>query len=131
MTKSFCIQQDITFKDPILPSRSVQPHTWTICSTSRISYFEPSTKTGDLSSCSMLCMPKCVVPWILSWADSLWSHFSVGSGQSTPSSGHKSSRQSGSSAGPQGRKIGTQEPLETGYCDILGVPVNPITDDIK
>ena len=32
----------------------------------------------------------------------------------------------------KGRKIGTQErPLETGYYDILGVPVDATTDDIK
>ncbi|KAF8885216.1 X-domain of DnaJ-containing-domain-containing protein [Infundibulicybe gibba] len=33
---------------------------------------------------------------------------------------------------PSGRKIGTQDrPLETGYYDILGVPVTATTDDIK
>jgi DnaJ-class molecular chaperone len=32
----------------------------------------------------------------------------------------------------KGRKIGTQDrPLETGYYDILGVPVTATTDDIK
>ena len=40
-----------------------------------------------------------------------------------------------SSSSPQprkGRKIGTQErPLETGYYDILGVPINATTEDIK
>ncbi|KAG8852966.1 hypothetical protein FRB91_005640 [Serendipita sp. 411] len=31
-----------------------------------------------------------------------------------------------------GRKIGTQEnPLETGYYDVLGVPINATADDIK
>src|SRR5712691_4672197 len=32
----------------------------------------------------------------------------------------------------KGRKIGTQErPLETGYYDLLGVPVDATTDNIK
>ena len=64
----------------------------------------------------------------------LSSHSAVGSGQRTPNGGHKSS-QSGSGAGPQqreGHKIRTQErPLETGYYNILGVPVNATTEDIK
>ncbi|KAH7102452.1 DnaJ-domain-containing protein [Auriculariales sp. MPI-PUGE-AT-0066] len=35
-------------------------------------------------------------------------------------------------AARKGRKIGTQErPLETGYYDILGVPVTATTDDVK
>ena len=43
-----------------------------------------------------------------------------------------SSGSTGSSQPRKGRKIGTQErPLETGYYDILGVPVNATTEDIK
>jgi len=134
MTKSFYIQQDITFKDPILPSRPVQPHTWTICSTFRISCFEPLPRPATSLQVRCFACQNVLSHAFYPGQIPLWSHFSVGSGQSTPSSGHKSSRQSGSSAGPQqrkGRKIGTQEPLETGYCDILGVPVNPMTDRIK
>ncbi|KAJ8455241.1 hypothetical protein ONZ45_g19001 [Pleurotus djamor] len=52
------------------------------------------------------------------------------------SSSHRpaSSQDGSSSAQPRkgGRKIGTQErPLETGYYDILGVPVDATTEDVK
>lgn len=45
--------------------------------------------------------------------------------------GHASSS-SQSQPGRKGRKIGTQDkPLETGYYDLLGVPVDATADDIK
>ncbi|KAG6833157.1 hypothetical protein H0H87_010544 [Tephrocybe sp. NHM501043] len=45
---------------------------------------------------------------------------------------HKPSASQGGAQARRGRKIGTQErPLETGYYDILGVPVDASTDDIK
>ena len=48
----------------------------------------------------------------------------------TASSTNGSSGSSG--AGRRSRKIGTQEkPLETGYYDLLGVPIDATTDDIK
>ncbi|KAG1748163.1 DnaJ-domain-containing protein [Suillus lakei] len=48
-------------------------------------------------------------------------HNSIGSGSTPPPSNAR-----------KGRKIGTQEkPLETGYYDLLGVPIDASTDDIK
>ncbi|OCH87992.1 DnaJ-domain-containing protein [Obba rivulosa] len=50
----------------------------------------------------------------------------------TPSDHVSGSSQGPSSGGRKGRKIGTQEkPLETGYYDLLGVPVDASTEDIK
>ena len=51
-------------------------------------------------------------------------------GQDTP---HNPSSSSQGAATPRrGRKMGTQDrPLETGYYDILGVPVTATTEDIK
>jgi len=49
-----------------------------------------------------------------------------------PQPPNASSGSTGSSQPRKGRKIGTQErPLETGYYDILGVPINATTEDIK
>ena len=57
----------------------------------------------------------------------------VGSSQN-----HSATSRTNSGAGPsqdtprKGRKIGTDDkPLETGYYDLLGVPIDATTDDIK
>ena len=76
----------------------------------RISCFEPLPRPA-----TSLHVRKCVVPCVLSWADSFVLTFCR---RIWPTGGHRSFglRQSGSSAGPQQRKepkIGTQEPLET------------------
>lgn len=60
----------------------------------------------------------------------------TGSGRSTAAgsssdaaTGHKPTFSQGAR---KGRKIGTQDrPLETGYYDVLGVPVTATTDEIK
>lgn len=57
-----------------------------------------------------------------------------GFGSKAGPSGNQPSNKSspGLGQGRKGRKIGTQErPLETGYYDILGIPVNATTDEVK
>jgi len=55
-----------------------------------------------------------------------------GVGTSVGSSANGQGQSSSSQNVRRGRKIGTQEkPLETGYYDILGVPVDATTEDIK
>ncbi|KAG2072512.1 DnaJ-domain-containing protein [Suillus decipiens] len=54
-------------------------------------------------------------------SSSMHAHNPIGSGSPPPLSNPR-----------KGRKIGTQEkPLETGYYDLLGVPIDASTDDIK
>ncbi|KIJ08027.1 hypothetical protein PAXINDRAFT_89465, partial [Paxillus involutus ATCC 200175] len=49
-----------------------------------------------------------------------------------PSSQTSNGTNSAPSGSRKGRKIGTQEkPLETGYYDILGVPIDATTEDVK
>ena len=125
---------------PILSSRPVQPHISTICSNQRCNVplefpvRSPLPRPGTLLQVRCFACQNVLSHAFYPGQIPLSSHSAVGSGQRTPNGDPKSS-QSGSGAGSQqrkGRKIGTQErPLETGYYDILGVPVNATTDDIK
>ena len=123
---------------PILPSRPVVPHIITNCSNVRcntpLEFPVPSPPPRQGTLLQIRCFA----------CQNLFSHaFYPGQVPSSsilnntpPRSGlspppNASSGSTGSQP-RKGRKIGTQErPLETGYYDILGVPVNATTEDIK
>ncbi|KIM37419.1 hypothetical protein M413DRAFT_77118 [Hebeloma cylindrosporum] len=130
---------------PILPSRPILPHIATSCSNTRcnvpLEFPVPSPQPRPGTLLQIRCF-QCQN--ITSHAfypgqvpSSSVAHNGVGGGANARLNSSPGNKPSGgsSSAGPQarkGRKIGTQErPLETGYYDILGVPVTATTDDIK
>ena len=129
---------------PILPSRPIQPHIATICSNKRCNVPlefpvpNPPPRPGTLLQTRCFACQNVLTHAFYPGQIPPSSNFVKESGPGTPNGGHKTT-QSSSSTGPggpqsqkKGRKIGTQErPLETGYYDILGVPVNAATDDIK
>src|SRR5882757_509640 len=122
---------------PILPSRPVIPHVTTTCSNPKCNIPLESPVPSPQPRQGTVLQIRCFA------CQTVFSHtFYPGQVPSSSTSNNASSRSGltppnapSGSTGPQprkGRKIGTQErPLETGYYDILGVPVNATTDDIK
>ncbi|KAF8152371.1 X-domain of DnaJ-containing-domain-containing protein [Crassisporium funariophilum] len=124
---------------PILPSRPILPHIATNCSSVRCNVSlefpvpNPQPRPGTLLQIRCFACQNIVshafypgqVP-----SSSLAHATSSRSG--TPGTGHQSSSSTPGAQSRKGRKIGTQErPIETGYYDILGIPVTATTDEIK
>ncbi|KAF9221112.1 DnaJ-domain-containing protein [Gyrodon lividus] len=114
---------------PILSSRQYVPHIRSQCGTcgSSLEFPVPSPTPTQGTLLRVRCF-KC---------QTVYSH-AFYSAQLPPGAASPSTAQTlnGSTSTPaggrKGRKIGTQEkPLETGYYDILGVPVDASTDDVK
>jgi len=99
----------------ILESRPIVPHTHSQCPQCRIQLEYPSQPPSAGTALQVRCFACATV-----FAPPL-------PPRSPPPT------QSGSVATPRrGRRIGTADkPLETGYYDILGVPVDATTDDVK
>ncbi|KAJ3512552.1 hypothetical protein NLJ89_g3454 [Agrocybe chaxingu] len=125
---------------PVLPSRPILPHISTTCSNPRCGISlefpvpAPQPRPGTLLQIRCFACQNILSHAFYPGQIPSSSTVSAGfrSGTSTPNNGHKSSTSSAGAQQRKGRKIGTQErPLETGYYDILGVPVTATTDDIK
>jgi hypothetical protein len=98
----------------ILESRPIVPHTHTQCPQCRIQLEYPS----QLPSAGTAPQVRC---------------FACTTVFAPPPPARSPPPQSGSAGTPRrGRRIGTADkPLETGYYDTLGIPVDATTDDIK
>ena len=132
-----CTSMTSTF--PILLSRPVIPHITTNCSNNRcntpLEFPVPSPHPRQGTLLQIRCFAcqnvfsHAFYPGQIPSSSILNNNTPPRSGLSPPP--NTSSGSTGSQP-RKGRKIGTQErPLETGYYDILNVPVTATTDDIK
>ncbi|KAI0315419.1 DnaJ-domain-containing protein [Amylostereum chailletii] len=113
---------------PTIQSRPVQPRVQTTCSTCKqpIEFDVPSPTPRPATVLNIRCH-NCTSGFTHTFYPT---QVQGGLGSSSVENSRPSSSQQQSAR--KGRKIGTQErPLETGYYDILGVPVDATTDDIK
>ena len=119
---------------PVLPSRPILPHIGTTCSNPRcttpLEFPVPSPYPRPGTLLQIRCF-QCQTIVSHAFYPTQVPSSSVASSRSTPGLGGTGEQQQQQQQ-RKGRKIGTQErPLETGYYDILGVPVTASTDDIK
>jgi hypothetical protein len=114
----------VTAMSPILSSRPVIPHIRTSCSNCNTPLEFPVPNPTPPPS--TLLQVKCFECQIV------FNH-AFYPGQLPPAfAAAGPSKYSASRPARKGRKIGTDErPLETGYYDLLGVPVDATTEDIK
>ncbi|KIK69487.1 hypothetical protein GYMLUDRAFT_35551 [Collybiopsis luxurians FD-317 M1] len=127
----------------IIPSRPVIPHIITTCSScqSALEFPIPNPIPRQGTLLQVGCWKCSKVNEHAFYPTQIPGHYpkhlldlNSNSGANNSSSANSNSQSSSSSTtgARRGRRIGTQEkPLETGYYDLLGVPVTASTEDIK
>jgi hypothetical protein len=114
---------------PVIDSRPVHPHIQTSCSSCHFQLEFPVPSPVPKPS-TLLTVRCCSCRKTFSHAfypNQLPPSMAINAGSSSKSHG-----QVPTPPPRKGRKIGTQErPLETGYYDLLGIPVDASKDDIK
>ncbi|KAH9966296.1 DnaJ-domain-containing protein [Russula compacta] len=114
---------------PVIDSRPVYPHIQTTCSSCHFQLEFPLPSPTPKPS-TLLTVRCCSCTKTFSHAfypNQLPAGMLSDAGPSSKAQG-----QAPTPPARRGRKIGTQErPLETGYYDLLGVPINATTGDIK
>jgi hypothetical protein len=114
---------------PVIDSRPVHPHIQTSCSSChfQLEFPVPSPVPKPSTLFTVRCC-NCKKTFSHTfYPNQLPPSMAVNAGSSSKSHG-----QVPTPPPRKGRKIGTQErPLETGYYDLLGIPVDASTDDIK
>ncbi|KAK0200399.1 X-domain of DnaJ-containing-domain-containing protein [Desarmillaria ectypa] len=116
---------------PVLPSRPVLPHIQTSCQkcSAHLEFPIPAPQPRPGTLLQIRCFSCQTILSHAFYPTQVPSHATLNTSSSTNNSRPSSSQPS---SARKGRKIGTQErPLETGYYDILSVPVTATTDDVK
>ncbi|OAX36162.1 DnaJ-domain-containing protein [Rhizopogon vinicolor AM-OR11-026] len=119
---------------PIQPSRQYIPHIRSQCSSCNVQVEFPvlSPTPAQGTMLRVRCFKCQSIYTHAFYPTQLPSGYSTTSNSTSPYSSTGSGGTPPPSNARKGRKIGTQEkPLETGYYDLLGVPIDASTDDIK
>jgi hypothetical protein len=118
---------------PIITSRPVTPHVRTTCSKCNfgLEFPVPNPPPKPATLLQIRCF-QCQNVFNHTFYLNQVPEFAGAAGSAAGPRAGPSTGASGNGVMKRGRKIGTDEnPLETGYYDLLGVPVDATVDDIK
>jgi hypothetical protein len=121
---------------PVLPSRPIIPHIGTTCPSCNTSleFPVPVPTPRPATLLHVRCFQCHTTLSHAFYPAQMANGANSGGGDARSGAGTNNHKTSSNQTVPprKGRKIGTQDrPLETGYYDILGVPVTATTDDVK
>jgi hypothetical protein len=118
----------------VIDSRAIAPHISSTCSSCHTPFeFPVPTPAPRQGTVLQIRCFRCQVINTHTFYPSQVPGSSIGAGAASVAGANGASTSgTGREAGKRARKIGTQErPLETGYYDLLGVPIDVTTEEIK